>query len=575
MSVEQTPAKLKIGDDCVICCNTFTRTLREPIECKACDYVACKSCVKKFLLQHILPKCMKCNIEWTDEFCAEKLGGFMNTAHRDHVKTILFGVEKARFPETMPAVERHLKLGKMEIEKSKITKEISEQARILYALQRKRAEIFNNHRILKNGGDVKVSAKQFIRACPVNTCEGFLSSAWKCGVCETWACSKCFEIIGKNKNVDHVCDENVLKSAEMIKASTKPCPSCSSAIYKISGCDQMWCTQCKVAFSWKTGKQINGTIHNPHYYQWMKNSNNGNIMQPGAELCGGLPNLHMWRHAIQTIPEFTRSNLPSVAEYFINRNTYFRSLVGHGTVQRPISYVRYNMKNNDLFFVMGGDKLDKIIPSMYYSYNNNLPVEKQITLICPPAIKKMACQLQHIYNSHIRMTHFIEYELNHLRRRCQQDLNNEELRIQFITDKINEKDMKTQLIKKDRKNKKENKILQIYELFSAVGGECLRDMTNNNKFENLQQNMVKLERVRKYCNEEILKHSKTYNQVVPCISRIFKKLNCRYRWKKQISGLDWEEKWEDTITPKEISDDDLRFMRIYYNACIHRRNNRF
>lgn len=56
----------------------------------------------------------------------------------------------------------------------------------------------------------------------------------------------------------------------------------------VSNCDQMWCTQCHTAFSWRTG-QIETKIHNPHYYEYMRNKNGSVPREPGdnnIEFCG-------------------------------------------------------------------------------------------------------------------------------------------------------------------------------------------------------------------------------------------------------------------------------------------------
>ena len=34
--------------------------------------------------------------------------------------------------------------------------------------------------------------RQFIKACSAKDCRGFLSTQWKCGICEKTTCSKCF-----------------------------------------------------------------------------------------------------------------------------------------------------------------------------------------------------------------------------------------------------------------------------------------------------------------------------------------------------------------------------------------------
>ena len=90
----------------------------------------------------------------------------------------------------------------------------------------------------------------------------FLSSGYKCAICEVRVCSKCHEIMGYTPNCkeNHECNPDTVAAVEMIKQETKPCPQCTAPIFKISGCDQMWCTACNIAFSWRTGLKVTGVI---------------------------------------------------------------------------------------------------------------------------------------------------------------------------------------------------------------------------------------------------------------------------------------------------------------------------
>jgi hypothetical protein len=63
----------------------------------------------------------------------------------------------------------------------------------------------------------------------------------------------------------------------MLAKDTKNCPKCTTPIFKINGCDQMYCTQCHTAFSWTNGAIEKGVIHNPHYYEYQRRINNGVI----------------------------------------------------------------------------------------------------------------------------------------------------------------------------------------------------------------------------------------------------------------------------------------------------------
>ena len=216
MKSANTKSLLKKGSDCDICCESFTCSVRQPIECKNCDFVCCKSCVKTYLLQINTPKCMKCNVEWTDEFCKDILGSFMTTSYRTYKKKLLFDMEKARFPETMPSVERKIIIKKLEKEEIEINSKMYELEKEFNRLKRLKSTISLKKNDIKNKKSNDVE-KKFIRACPKNECEGFLSTGWKCGVCDTKVCSKCFEI---KETDEHECNKDTLKSAEMIKKET-------------------------------------------------------------------------------------------------------------------------------------------------------------------------------------------------------------------------------------------------------------------------------------------------------------------------------------------------------------------
>lgn len=155
-----------------------------------------------------------------------------------------------------------------------------------YKLWRQRNELIYGRRFTNNddANDPEVAEalersrienekKKFIRRCTNDGCRGFLSTQWKCGLCEHWVCPDCFEVKGTEKNVEHTCKQENIDSANLIKKDTKPCPSCGEMIMKIDGCDMMWCTSCHTPFSWNTSTVIKtGYVHNPHYFQWVRDS---------------------------------------------------------------------------------------------------------------------------------------------------------------------------------------------------------------------------------------------------------------------------------------------------------------
>ena len=275
--------------DCSVCCNNYNKTLHSKVTCYKCGFSSCKKCIRYYLTHTIKnAHCMNCKEEWERDFLIENLNSsFINKTYKKYRTDVLFDREKAQFPETMHLVEKETKIRELH----KINNSYLEKVQNLYEKIRK-----NNHEIslIRVNGVPKDKKTIFIKACPTDGCKGMLSSAHKCGICHIWACSKCFEVKGYQKDSPHTCKEENIKSAEMIKKETKNCPGCASLIYKISGCSQMWCTQCKVAFDWRTGEIETGVVHNPHFYEWQKQTGN-NIRNPTEVPCGGIPDHYSFR----------------------------------------------------------------------------------------------------------------------------------------------------------------------------------------------------------------------------------------------------------------------------------------
>lgn len=119
----------------------------------------------------------------------------------------------------------------------------------------------------------------FTMKCPAGTCEGFVGLDWVCGLCSEKVCQHCREVKTAREEDKHECDPEKRENVKALVKEAKPCPKCASQISKVDGCDQMWCTQCHTAFSWRTGA-IEDHVHNPHYYEWMRRNGQA-IPAPG------------------------------------------------------------------------------------------------------------------------------------------------------------------------------------------------------------------------------------------------------------------------------------------------------
>lgn len=280
--------------ECQCCFIVMNKRKYKEVSCPRCSFSICVECFKKHLLTlDTFPSCMNCKLEITNDFIASVTPKtFHNNKYREYRTTILLSQERSLLPETQQLAQTTKKIREIEDANAKlkmVRKEIKanlkcKDTKMLDRLKKKEKLILNKLKELRITEDVEVfkqakeaeakekeKKKIFIMKCPVDDCRGFLSSALKCEICETYTCSKCHNPKASRDDDKHKCNPNDVKTVKMLKNDTKNCPKCAVQIYKIDGCDQMWCPNCHTPFSWNKETIItNEYVHNPHYYEWQR-----------------------------------------------------------------------------------------------------------------------------------------------------------------------------------------------------------------------------------------------------------------------------------------------------------------
>lgn len=211
---------------CPICIEKYNKTSHFKIECHYCNYSACRECYETYILQNTISKCMNCNKEMTRENIVKNFTKkFVSTQYKTHRENCLFEQEKAMLPATQPVVEQIIENEKIRNEITKTRIEISK----LYQKIRDYEDILNSTSRSKN-----IERKSFVRKCPNPDCRGFLSTQWKCNLCERKTCKDCNECMDADD--EHKCDPNSVETAKLLAKDSKTCPNCGEMIFKIEGC---------------------------------------------------------------------------------------------------------------------------------------------------------------------------------------------------------------------------------------------------------------------------------------------------------------------------------------------------
>ena len=386
--------------ECPLCIEIFDQ--QNIFICNACKYSNCIDCHKKYLLTSTQDQhCINCRSVIPYDLFLQKFNkkNWVFDNYKTHRYNVLWEREQSLFPQTV----HYNSLKKQE----KIL--TSERESLLKQIMQINIKLDNLGLKQKN----KTQTFEYTYACPLENCKGFLNKDFKCDLCDSNICNKCYT----EKIEDHIheCSDELVETFNAIKKEAKPCPTCGEFISKISGCDQMFCVKCATAFSWKTGLVEKGIIHNPHAHAFFQNNPNAqenylnninNNNQNNNECRPPIPDKYFFK-----------------SDYFHSNDTYISIISMH---RRIAEFRQYN-RNRILTFIQNNN--DKNLDLRLRFINNEIN-EKMFKQVLHSRNKKL------YYMKNISQTVIYAYEIA-------------EMILWTIAD----------LIKND-KNKKENNVLE-------------------------------------------------------------------------------------------------------------------
>jgi hypothetical protein len=271
---------------------------------------------------------MSCKKAWNREFLNNNFTKkFIEQDLKTRREDVLLDREMSMLPATQRYVEAEIKVEKLRDEALNLQKLIrdlqTQQHQIAYRINRLQngyddPEDNADGASTSNATEKESQRAAFVRACPVDGCKGFLSTQWKCGLCETWVCPDCHEIKGANKDAPHTCNQDLVATAKMLAKDSKPCPKCGAMCTKVDGCNQVFAMCCRTVFNWKTGQIETGAVHAPDYFRWLQRSGQHVPRNPLDIPCGGMPNAQEMVRAFRLGDTPTYNSLIHIYRIFVH-----------------------------------------------------------------------------------------------------------------------------------------------------------------------------------------------------------------------------------------------------------------
>ena len=399
--------------ECPICCLVITP--RNVCKCPMCEYMCCVACMRTYILGGVdVASCMNmdCAKPFSNVFLVRTLTKkWYIKEYSAHLAKIHTERERALIPATMRLVsaikskqEAFEVAKKASVQYHAYVKPLKMLPHLISSIldDPKHAAFIPIYRAREDAGgeysrwsnlvqniaadldyvDVHGSTTQvlqtWIQGCPSEECNGLINSEYVCGACQLELCEKC----RRPMNPSHKCLKDDIATTKELAKNTKACPSCAVPVFKIDGCDQMWCTGCKTAFSWTTLRVHKGAVHNPHYYEWLR-STNGTVPRTPGDGCMTL----VERHAVDLEQ---RINFDKDAKQVLGLERYhklteMRARIvtnNHGQEQLQIfdRSLHYKLNTERANYIMGKLPEDKWLKTALAAYKES-KYERSVLII--------------------------------------------------------------------------------------------------------------------------------------------------------------------------------------------------
>lgn len=257
---------MEVENSCSVCIES--KADKFMLRCWSCNAIACTSCQ----VTYGISACMACAAAFGERF-------YIATGHKKLVKELLEPAEeKTYWDRETGLLAATQQMVDWEAKYNALKAQLRFGYRITFPPKPQLA--------ISSSGSTMFP-------CPLVECRGFVTgSSAACGSCKLRVCLKCREADSES----HTCNPDTLESLKTISTDSKPCPKCCAPVFRIAGCNHMFCTNCRTHFDWISGKILqNSTNH--HYINTASFASNVATTGLGAsagdgDACGGDPEIN-------------------------------------------------------------------------------------------------------------------------------------------------------------------------------------------------------------------------------------------------------------------------------------------